>query len=106
MDAPPQPTIAAILQVETNDIAVFIVILAWSLLSLTPPNLINAGFELVFPSEDTIKDILQLSQLEFAPVLLEVFRCVTAPTIDYFKSLPLIDNELWGVYCLVVPLLM
>lgn len=45
---------------------------------------------------------MELSPLEFAPGLLQIFRSRTAPTISYFKTLPLHLDRPWAVYLLVL----
>lgn len=57
---------------------------------------------MVFPTEQTIETTIQNTPLQFAPGLLKVFQSPTAPTIDYFKTLPLHVEKQWAVYLLVL----
>jgi len=87
---------------ETDDISVFILWLAWTCLSLTNPALKNYAFDLIFSAERAMEEVMQLFHFEFAPGLLQVFRSSTAPTISYFKTLPMHLSKLWAVYLLVL----
>ncbi len=87
---------------ETDDISVFVLWLAWACLSLTNRALKNLVLDTVFPTERAMEKIMQLSPLEFAPGLLQIFRSSTAPTISYFKTLPLHLDRLWAIYLLVL----
>jgi len=87
---------------ETDNISVYILWLAWNCLSLTNPALKNYAFDLVFSAERAMEELMQLFPFEFAPGLLQVFRSSTAPTISYFKTLPMHLSKLWAVYLLVL----
>lgn len=87
---------------DTEDISVFMLWLTWACLSLTHRALKNLVLDTVFPTEREMEKIMQLSPLEYAPGLLHIFRSLTAPTISYFKTLPLHLDKLWAVYLLVL----
>lgn len=87
---------------ETDDISVFILWLAWVCLSTTNRALKNLNLDLVFPTERAMEKIMQISPLQFAAGLLQIFQSPTAPTIAYFKTLPLYLDKLWAVYLLVL----
>jgi hypothetical protein len=89
----------ALLAPDTNHISVFILWLAWSCLSLTNLALKNQVLDYIFPSQQIVEVIMRL---EFAPGLLDVLQSSTAPTISYFKTLPLHLDKLWAVYLLVL----
>jgi hypothetical protein len=49
-----------------------------------------------------MENIMHLAPLQFAPGLMQVFQSSTAPTIAYFKTLPLHLDKMWAVYVLVL----
>jgi hypothetical protein len=86
----------------TDDIQVFILLLAWTCLSTTNPALKSRGFAYYFPTEDAMRTVMQLASFEFASGLLRVLRSAAPPTIEFFKSLPPAAGRLWAVYVLVL----
>jgi len=86
----------------TDDISVFVLWYAWSCLSLTNRALKASVLDIVFPTESTMENIAQFSPLGFALGLLSTFRSDTAPTISYFKTLPMYLDNRWAVYLLVL----
>lgn len=87
---------------ETDDIAVLVFWLAWTILSLTNPALKHPRFSALFSIESAMDAVYLSITLTFAPGLMDVFKSATAPTIEYFKTLPLDPNKLWAVYLLVL----
>ncbi|EPE32906.1 C2H2 and C2HC zinc finger [Glarea lozoyensis ATCC 20868] len=86
-----------------EDIAVFIMWMTWTCLSLTGIAMKSKAFDVVFPTENHISELLQIAPtLEFAAGLVDVFQAATPPTIDFFKTLPLHLNKKWAVYLLVL----
>jgi hypothetical protein len=87
---------------ETNDISVYILWLAWTCLSLTNVALKNLILDYIFPSQEIMEVIMDRASFKFAPGLLDVLKSGTAPTISYFKTLPLHLDKIWAVYVLVL----
>lgn len=50
---------------------------------------------------DVLEQLLSDSLLLFAPVLLEVVRASTPPSLSYFKNLPTDVRKCWAIYLLV-----
>ena len=87
---------------ETDSISVFVLSLAWVCLSTTNRALKNLNLDEIFPTESAMEKIMRISPLQFASGLLQSFQSSTAPTISYFKTLPLFLDKLWAVYLLVL----
>lgn len=76
--------------------------LCWYTLSNTSAAIKALDFGLAFPNEQAILSLVQLCPFQFAEGLLDVLQSRTPPTIQYFKSLPLIAGKFWAVYVLVL----
>jgi hypothetical protein len=80
----------------------FLVSLCW--LCLTSTTINNPAFNLVLPSvevEQVLEQALEQASISFAPGLLEALQSEPAPTIEWFKSLPVPSyKHLWGIYLL------
>lgn len=87
---------------DTDDIKVLVLWFAWVCLSTTNRALKNLQLDAVFSTERAMEKIMQSSPLQFASGLLQIFQSPTAPTIAYFKTLPLYLVKLWAVYLLVL----
>lgn len=87
---------------DTDDISVLIQFLAWTLLYMTNRALKNTPLDAVFPTEHAMQAIWSRSHLTFATGLQRVVRSSTAPTIAYFKTLPLQLERVWAVYIIVL----
>lgn len=86
------------------DILVFMLSLAWTVLSTTSARSKNSIFEVVFPDEAALNQVASTIGLVFAPGLLQVLQSTVLPTIEYFKTLPSCDrlDRFWAVYLLVL----
>lgn len=84
-----------------HDVYTLVCWLACCLLSMTPRSLKSEGFEKIFPDDQTLTKTFNSVTWDFAPGLYEVFRADLAPTISWFKTLPLAQDGTWGVYVLV-----
>ncbi len=80
----------------------YILLMAWNILFLTPNALKSLQFMAVFPSERVFSEAMHRVPLSFASGLMQVFTSATAPTIAYFKTLPLHLEKQWAVYLLVL----
>lgn len=87
---------------DLGGLAAIIFALSWFILSNTPGSMKALDFSLAFPNEQAILNIVQLCPFQFAEGLLDVLQCFTPPTIEFFKSLPLIAGKWWAVYLLVL----
>lgn len=67
---------------ETDDISVFVLLLAWACLSLTNRALKNHVLNYIFPSQDIMEIVMLRASFEFASGLLDVLQSRTAPTIS------------------------
>jgi hypothetical protein len=86
---------------KTEDVFTLIMFLAWSCLSLTNAALKSGNFVSYFPTEAAMMAVLQFCPLQFAPDLMKTLQPTTAPTLDFFKSLPGYVGKVWAVYALV-----
>lgn len=86
----------------SGHVLAYIFWLAWMCLSLAPTALKNPVFDLVFPNEQTLTQILKEASLSFAPGLLDVLQSSTPPTIAFFKSLPIAMKGIWAVYLILL----
>lgn len=86
------------------DILVFMLSLAWTVLSTISASLENSTFEVVFPDEAALNQMASTIALVFAPGLLQVLQSTVPPTIEYLKALPSCDrlDRVWAVYLLVL----
>jgi hypothetical protein len=89
---------------EPPDFASYLLPLVWSLLSLTNVAMISKPFALVFPTMVALENIVQLCPLHFADGLWDVLHAATPPSIQFFKSLPMLSlaKKFWAVYILVL----
>jgi hypothetical protein len=62
----------------------------------------NLALDDVFRSQEDMKAVIESSSFEFAPGLLGALTSRTAPTISYFKTLPLYLEKLWAIYLIVL----
>lgn len=90
---------------EELDIWAYVQFLLWKLLSETPDNIKNVGFDVALPSEEAIESLL--SDVEFAPGLLDMPTFPDPPSTTFFKDLPELkkggkDDYCWGVYVLLL----
>ena len=90
------------IELKTNNISVFVLSLAWVCLSTTNRALKNLQLDEIFPTECAMEKIMHISPLQYASGLLQTLQSSTAPTISYFKTLPLFIDKLWAVYLLVL----
>jgi len=86
----------------TNDIIVFAIWLSWSCLSLTPVALKNPAYSVVISTQQVLEKLMLISNIAFAPGLLDVVQSKTPPIIFYFKSLPLYLDKVWAIYVIVL----
>lgn len=90
---------------EASNILEYMLYMVWMCLTLTPRNMKNPVYALVFASKDMLQLLLSNCLLEFAPGLLEVFQAASPPSITYLKSLPdckQLLKQIWAVYLLVL----
>lgn len=87
---------------KLGSLSAIIFALSWTLLSATHVTLKALDFNLVFPTEQALLDLVKLCPFQFAEGLLDVVQAAAPPTIEYFKSLPLIKGKFWAVYLLVL----
>jgi hypothetical protein len=87
---------------QTGHILSYALIMAWTILSLTDRAMKTLVFDAIFPTERVWREAMHLVPLQFASGLMLVIFSATAPTIDYFKTLPLLPDNLWAVYVLVM----
>lgn len=80
----------------------FVLLLVWTLLTLTPVTKSNHACDIILLSQDVISKIMSDSLLSFAPGLLDVVQAATPPSIAFFKTLPTQFKKLWGVYVIVL----
>jgi hypothetical protein len=80
----------------------YVMWLTWSCLTLTPANLKNPVFAMIFSTEDVLEQLMSDSLLVFAPGLLDVLQATTPPSVPYFKSLPADIKKHWAIYLLVL----
>lgn len=78
----------------------YVLWLSWGLLTLTVSAFKNPLHDLLFPTEDVMKNLL--SNITFAPDLLHALLSKLPPTIDFFKSLPTHAEDSWGVYLITL----
>jgi hypothetical protein len=82
---------------KTTDILEYMLLLCWTLLSLTP-NQKNPVFAQFLPTQDTLGQLWSDSLLAFAPGLLDVLLSGTPPAIAYLKTLPSEGFKRFRVY--------
>ena len=97
-----QPTISSIF--ITADMLVFVLSLAWNILSTIQGNLKNDIFDVVFPDEASLTQTASSLSLVLATTLFEVLLSEDPPTIEFFKTLPTCSplDRVWAVYLLVL----
>ena len=78
----------------------YVLWLSWGLLTLTVSALKNPVHDMLFPTEDVMKNLL--SNITFAPGLLDALLSKLPPAIDFFKSLPTHAKDSWGVYLITL----
>jgi hypothetical protein len=78
----------------------YVLWLSWGLLTLVASALKNPVHDLLFPTQDVMENLL--SDMTFAPGLLDALLSKLPPTIDFFKSLPTHPEDSWGVYLIAL----
>ena len=73
----------------------------WSILSMTPEDMINQAFSRVIPDLQAMETLLN-SSFSFAPGLLAVMQATNPPSISFLKNLPLQVGKIWAIYVLVL----
>ena len=67
---------------------------------------LSAPYYKYLTSEEAIEKLFETAGINFAPGLLEVIQCDEPPTIEYFKSLPVLPDDIeaqaWGIYVIVL----
>jgi hypothetical protein len=87
---------------QTGHILSYVLLTAWSILSLTDRAMKCLILDAIFPTERVWREAMHRVPLQFASGLMLAIFSATAPTIDYFKTLPLMTDNLWAVYVLVM----
>jgi hypothetical protein len=87
---------------QTGHILSYALIMAWSILSLTPRAMKTLVFDAIFPTERVWREAMHRASPQFACGLMLAIFSATAPTIDFFKTLPIVPGKLWAVYVLVM----
>jgi hypothetical protein len=75
-------------------------VLCWTLLTLTPARLINPTHEIFFPTKEALNPML--AYVVFAPAIVKILTAASPPTIAAFKRLPMVKRGVWGVYLIVM----
>ncbi|KAM0805392.1 hypothetical protein BDR22DRAFT_884922 [Usnea florida] len=87
----------------TEETSVLIIWPVWYYcLSTTNSAKKNMEFDLLFPSERTIQDIMKIYPFNFDHSLLQTLQSQTPPSKAYYKTPPLHLFKLWAVYLLVL----
>lgn len=63
---------------------------------------INPLFRQVLPSLDILEELSELADFTFAPGLADILSSPTPPSLDFFESLKLPKDKVWGIYVLVL----
>jgi hypothetical protein len=75
-------------------------VLCWTLLTLSPSRLVNPTHEIFFPTKDDLSAML--AYVTFAPTILKLLAAAASPTINLFRRLPSIKRSVWGVYLVLM----
>jgi hypothetical protein len=75
---------------------------SWDILSQTHRAMKSLQFDAVFPTLSVMKAAMHQSPIQFASGLMQTLSAPLAPTIQFFKQLPIISGKLWAVYALVM----
>ena len=78
---------------DLGSLSAIVFALSWFIISNTPAAIKALDFSLIFPNEQAILNLVQLCPFQFAEGLLDVVQSSTPPTIEFFKSLPLIAGK-------------
>lgn len=74
--------------------------LCWNILTLTAAKIKNPTHGLIFTSQEVMSGVL--SNVSFAPGLLDAFQAPIPPTLAFFKSLPTADEGIFAIYLIVL----
>jgi hypothetical protein len=87
-----------------DQLLLYVLSIAWTVLSTTPAKNKNRFFALIFPIEAVFQQIAATVSITFAPGLWEILEAATPPTIANFKTLrvPLDSDRVWDVYLLIL----
>lgn len=76
--------------------------LVWTCVSMAPKVQKNATYDIRMNSLEVVQKLLENTSLTFATGLYDVLQAAQPPSIDYFKSLPIITGLLWAIYVIVL----
>lgn len=92
---------------QTQSILVFMILLLWQCLSMSPESITGPAFALKITSYTVAAELMTPMSINFVPGLLDVLQSSTPPTVAFFfKSLPTLDSLGPGIWWVVYQLVL